>query len=239
MSEISSVIGSDIGSVAQKEMTYAEIIALLRTEVDYIDDKLIERQFNTEVVQFLLEQKESVLNRIDAIQRGEVSNVGSAYDSNNYSPYKYTFAEVDSDEQIKKLQAEVQLLKNMFSEQKDENLEQYLSDRERGLLKKMNTMSNKITEQSGFVKDIMNKPVMEIVNRWSATHQDILRDTADLFTKSNVIENIQKNDKWWIPIGRFLKEFIKILSNDERMFYVGLTIVFIGLIFVFINVTND
>ena len=65
MSEIGSVIGSEMGSVAQKEMTYAEIIALLRKEIDYIDDKLIERQFNTEVVQFLLEQKESVLCGID------------------------------------------------------------------------------------------------------------------------------------------------------------------------------
>ena len=236
MSEIGSVIGSVIGN---DETTYAEIIALLRKEIDYIDEKLIERQFNTDVVQFLLEQKESVLNRIDAIQRGDVSNVGSAYDSDNYSPYKYTLAEVDSNEQIKKLQAEVQLLKDMLGEEKDENLEQYLSDRERGLLKKMNTMSNKITEQSAFVKDIMNKPVMEIVNNWSATHQDILRDTADLFTKSNVMENIQKEDKWWVPIGQFLKEFIKIITDGERMFYVGLTIVFIGLIFVFVNVTGD
>ena len=232
MSEIGSVIGND-------ETTYAEIIELLRKEIDYIDEKLIERQFNTEVVQFLLEQKENVLNRIDAIQRGEVSNIGSAYDSDNYSPYTYSFAEVDSDEQIKKLQAEVELLKDMLSDEKDENLEQYLSDRERGLLKKMNTMSNKITEQSTFVKDIMNKPVMEIVNNWSATHQDILRDTADLFTKSNVIENVQKEDKWWIPIGQFFKEFVKIITSGERMFYVGLTIVFIGLIFVFVNVTGD
>jgi superfamily II RNA helicase len=232
MSEIGSVIGND-------ETTYAEIIELLRKEIDYIDEKLIERQFNTEVVQFLLEQKESVLNRIDAIQRGEVSNIGSAYDSDNYSPYTYSFAEVDSDEQIKKLQAEVELLKDMLSDEKDENLEQYLSDRERGLLKKMNNMSNKITEQSTFVKDIMNKPVMEIVNNWSATHQDILRDTADLFTKSNVIENVQKEDKWWIPIGQFFKEFVKIITSGERMFYVGLTIVFIGLIFVFVNVTGD
>ena len=186
-----------------------------------------------------VKQKENVLNRKDAIQRGETSNIGSAYDSNNYSPYTYSLTEVDSDEQIKKLQAEVELLKEMLSDEKNENLEQYLSDRERGLLKKMNKMSNKITEQSAFVKDIMNKPVMEIVNNWSATHQDILRDTADLFTKSNVIENIQKEDKWWIPIGQFLKEFIKIITNGERMFYVGLTIVFIGLIFVFVNVTGD
>ena len=147
-------------------------------------------------------------------------------------------SDVDVREQMMKLQAEVQLLKDMLSEQTDENLEEYLSDRERNLLKKMNTMSNKITEQSAFVKDIMNKPVMEIVNNWSATHQDILKDTADLFTKSNVIENIQKNDKWWVPIGEFLREFIKILTDGERMFYVGLTIIFVGLIFVFVNITN-
>jgi hypothetical protein len=162
-----------------------------------------------------------------------MSEIGSEY--NTYSNNQLTTHE----EQIKKLQAEVQLLKDMLSEQTDEDLEQYLSDREKGLLTKMNTMSNKITEQSAFVKDIMNKPVMEIVHKWSSAHQNILRDTADLFTKSNVMENIQKEDKWWIPIGSFLREFIKIITGGERMFYVGLTIVFIGLIFVFINVTND
>jgi hypothetical protein len=165
----------------------------------------------------------------------EIGSIGSVYNNNDY-----TYGQMAThEEQIKILQAEVQLLKDMLSEQNDEDLEQYLSDRERGLLKKMNTMSNKITEQSTFVKDIMNKPVMEIVNNWSATHQDILRDTADLFAKSNVMVNIQKNDKWWIPIGQFFKEFIKIITDGERMFYVGLTIVFIGLIFVFVNVTND
>ena len=94
-------------------------------------------------------------------------------------------------------------------------------------------------QTKNYTQDIMNKPVMEIVNNWSATHQDILKDTADLFTKSNVIENIQKNDKWWVPIGEFLREFIKILTDGERMFYVGLTIIFVGLIFVFVNITNE
>ena len=176
------------------------------------------------------------------------SVIGSVYndnnndnnDNNDNNNNDYTYGQMATHEdKIKNLQAEVQLLKDMLSEQNDEDLEQYLSDRERGLLKKMNSMSNKITEQSAFVKDIMNKPVMEIVNNWSATHQDILRDIVDLFTKSNVMENIQNEDKFMAPIGQFLKELIKIITGGERMFYVGLTIVFIGLIFVFINVTGD
>ena len=148
----------------------------------------------------------------------------------------------NTEEHIRKLQAEVQLLKSMISEEKasgsDEDLEMYLSDKERTLLKKMDTMSNKITAQSEFVKDIMNKPVMEIVHNWSAAHQDILRDTADLFTKSNVVENMKTNNKWWQPLGSFLKRFMNIITNEERMFYVGLTVLFIGLIFVFINITS-
>ena len=147
----------------------------------------------------------------------------------------------NTDEQIRKLQAEVQLLKSMIAESKNEDnedLEMYLGDKERAVLKKMNTMSNKITAQSEFVKDIMNKPVMEIVHNWSAAHQDILHDTADLFTRSNVIEKMQNNNKWWQPLGSFLKQFINIITNEERMFYVGLTVLFIGLIFVFINITS-
>jgi hypothetical protein len=147
----------------------------------------------------------------------------------------------DTEEQVKKLQAEVQLLKSMIAEERDtsgEDLEMYLSDKERVIMKKMNTMSNKITEQSVFVKDILNKPVMEIVHNWSATHQDILHDTADLFTQTNVIENMKNNNKWWQPLGTFLKQFIHILTSGERMFYVGLTVLFVGLIFVFINITS-
>ena len=165
----------------------------------------------------------------------EIGSIGSVYNSTN--EYSYNTL-VSQEEKIDKLQAEVQLLKEMLSNQNDGDLEQYLSEREKNLLTKMNTMSNKITEQSAFVKDILNKPVMEIINNWSATHQDILKDAADLFTKSNVMDNIQKNDKWWVPISDFLREFIKILTDGERMFYVGLTIVFIGIIFVFVNVTE-
>ena len=165
----------------------------------------------------------------------DIGSIGSVYNSTN--EYSYNTL-VSQEEKIDKLQAEVQLLKEMLSNQNDGDLEQYLSEREKNLLTKMNTMSNKITEQSVFVKDILNKPVMEIINNWSATHQDILKDAADLFTKSNVMDNIQKNDKWWVPISDFLREFIKILTDGERMFYVGLTIVFIGIIFVFVNVTE-
>ena len=147
----------------------------------------------------------------------------------------------DTEEQVKKLQAEIQLLKSMISEERDtndEDLELYLSDKERATMKKLNTISNKITEQSAFVKDILNKPVMEIIHNWSAAHQDILHDTTDLFTQTNVIEKIKNNNKWWQPLGTFLKQFINILTSGERMFYVGLTVLFIGLIFVFINITN-
>ena len=145
-----------------------------------------------------------------------------------------------TEEQIEKLQAEVQILKKLVAETQelDEEAEEYLSDREKKLLTQMNSMSNKITEQSAFVKDIMNKPVMEIVHNWSATHQDILHDTADLVTKSNLIEEIKTNDKWWVPIGDFLKQFINIITSGERMFYVGMTVLFIGLIFVFVNITE-
>lgn len=147
----------------------------------------------------------------------------------------------NTNEQIEKLKAEVQLLKSIIAEEKDtsgENLEQYLSEQEREKLKNMNILSNKITENSSFVKDIMNKPVMEIVHNWSAAHQDILHDAADLFTQSNIIENMKNENKWWKPLGSFLKKFIHILTNEERMFYVGLTVLFIGLIFVFINISN-
>ena len=58
----------------------------------------------------------------------------------------------------------------------DAELEEYLSARELKLLKKLNTASNTITEQSAFVKDILNKPIIDIIHNWSETHQDILKD---------------------------------------------------------------
>ena len=173
---------------------------------------------------------------------GSVSGNGSGSnnDIGSINGIKNNESTTSTEEQIEKLQAEVQILKKIVAETQelDEEAEEYLSDREKKLLTQMNSMSNKITEQSAFVKDIMNKPVMEIVHNWSATHQDILHDTADLVTKSNLIENIKNNDKWWVPIGDFFKQFINIITSGERMFYVGMTVLFIGLIFVFVNITE-
>lgn len=177
-------------------------------------------------------------NTNDSSVNGSIN--GSIKNNNNKNLIDTNSLTTNTEEQIKKLQAEVLLLKNIIAEgdTSGEDLEMYLSDKERTLLKKMNTMSNKITQQSAFVKDILNKPVMEIIHNWSAAHQDILHDTSDLFTQTNIVENMKNNNKWWQPLGIFLKKFIYILTHEERMFYVGLTVLFIGLIFVFINITN-
>ena len=244
MSDYGSVTNNNSGSVSSgsgsgRIYTTETQLLKLQDEVDVVDNLLDENKSNTEIEKFLLKRKEFILNKIDSLQRRNVGSANGSDDNNEYSSYDYNSLTTSTDEQIKKLQAEVALLKSLIAGQDgDEDLEEYLSDRERSLLKKMDTMSNKITQQSEFVKDIMNKPVMDIIHSWSAAHQDILRDTADLVTKSNPMENIKNTNKWWLPIGDFLREFINILTGEERMFYVGLTIIFIGLIFVFINVTN-
>jgi hypothetical protein len=158
-----------------------------------------------------------------------MSVTGSVAEAQEISEFK---------ESIEKMKAENALLREMISQSSEEDVTKYLSDKEKETLKTMNTLSNKLTEQSVFVKDILNQPVMEVIHNWSAIHQDILRDTTDLLNNSNIMDDIQTSEHWWTPIFNFLKEFVNIVTAEERMFYVGLTIVFIGLIFVFINITN-
>jgi hypothetical protein len=158
-----------------------------------------------------------------------MSVTGSVAEAQEISEFK---------ELIEKMKAENALLREMISQSSEEDVTKYLSDKEKETLKTMNTLSNKLTEQSVFVKDILNQPVMEVIHNWSAIHQDILRDTTDLLNNSNIMDDIQTSEHWWTPIFNFLKEFVNIVTEEERMFYVGLTIVFIGLIFVFINITN-
>jgi len=161
-----------------------------------------------------------------------MSQIGSG------SNFNYLNYDNESKEKIQEMIRQNNLLKSMLAENTDIDLKNYLSNNEKETLNKLNDVSNKLTEQSGFIKDIMNQPLQQIIHNWSSVHQDILNDTVDLFKKSNIIEEIKNNKQWWNPIIGFFKRFINIISMDKRMFYVGITIIFVGLIFVFINVTS-
>ena len=168
------------------------------------------------------------------------SYIGSNSNSSNSSGKnkdKYS-SKTDYDTQINKMKAENDLLRSLLANNKDANLENYLSDKEKTTLNNLNTLSNKLTEQSAFVKDVLNQPVRNIIHNWSATHQDILYDTIDLFSNSNIVDNVKNTNKWWGPIGKILKDLLYIFTGGERMFYMGMTVLFIGLIFVFVNITH-
>lgn len=139
---------------------------------------------------------------------------------------------------IENLENQIKLLKNMLLNVQNPELLEYLSDNEKITLNYLNNMSNTLSDQDKFIKDIMNKPLKEIIENWSLTHQDILKDFMDTFQNRDIFKDISSTTEWWNPIFKVLKDIHSILFKDDRMIYVGVTIVFIAFILVFINITS-
>ena len=147
------------------------------------------------------------------------------------------FQKQDYIKKINELKIQTKMLKGMLEKQPDENLEQYLSDKEKETLQTLNKISNTLNTQDASLKDIMNQPIGQIIKNWSTVHQEILKDIVGYVQNSNIQSKVtQKN--WWTPITTFIYDIIRLCIINNRMFYLGLTVVFIGLIFVFVNISE-
>ena len=177
-------------------------------------------------------------NNVDMQSGFNDNSVGSL---NNNSTYKDTYYSDLSGEQkirIQNLEKQLSVLKSILSDVKDPKIMEYLSEQEKKTLESLNKVSNTLNNQTAFIKDILNKPIHEILQNWSLSQQHILHDLIKVFENKNIIEEIQNDSHWWNPIFKTCKQIYDIFSKDDRMIYMGMTIVFIALILVFVNITE-
>jgi len=116
--------------------------------------------------------------------------------------------------------------------EKTDNLDDYLTNKEKQKLKELNELSNSIDIND---KKILDLTLGELLINWSNNMQAIL---LDISKKIDINSIIKKSDNLYHFINIFITIIWDIISTDNRLIYFGMTIIFISFVIYFINISN-
>ena len=79
--------------------------------------------------------------------------------------------------------------------------------------------------------------INDLYNEWSKAHIDILKDLGKFSTKEykKYFTDIDQTENWWNGIVIISKKIINLLTKNNRIIYVGITIIFIAIFVFFIS----
>lgn len=119
-----------------------------------------------------------------------------------------------------------------IEQEKTDNLDDYLTDKEKQKLSELNKLSNSIDINE---KKIIDLTLKELLINWSNNMQAILLDVS---RKIDINSIIKKSDNLYHFITLFITIIWDIISTDNRLIYFGMTIIFISFVVYFINISN-
>lgn len=118
---------------------------------------------------------------------------------------------------------------------KSSNLEvdKYLTNDEKRLLSKLNKTANKLSKQKN-VK-LFDKSLNSMLNEWSKTMANIFHDFSNVIYINKYIKISNNLYEFLVNISR---DIWRIITQNDRLIYVGFTFIFISLVVYFINVAD-
>lgn len=119
-----------------------------------------------------------------------------------------------------------------IEKEKTDNLDDYLTDKEKQKLTQLNNLSNSLDMNE---KKILDLTLGELLINWSNNMQAIL---LDISKKMDINSIIKKSDNLYHFINIFITILWDIISTDNRLIYFGMTIIFISFVIYFINISN-
>jgi hypothetical protein len=119
-----------------------------------------------------------------------------------------------------------------IDEEKTDNLDDYLTDKEKLKIKELNNLSNSIDMSE---KKLLDLTFRELLVNWSNNMQTIL---LDISRKIDINLIIKKSDNLYHFLNLFISMIWEIIYVDNRLIYVGITILFISFVIYFINISS-
>ena len=142
-------------------------------------------------------------------------------------------------------------------ESENESIDQfYLSKKEKDIIQGLNTKANQSIEDSRFE----NQTIQNTFIKWSQVMSDTFKDIVDLMSNDNQenpwfvttkkqkkekfkINSVDKNNNvkekddnnWWKFYVDKINSFIKVITKEERLIYIGITLLIFSIIFNFIS----
>ena len=130
------------------------------------------------------------------------------------------------------MKSEVADVKDKYTlETASPTVDDYLTETEKLLVKNVSKKANSISTSM----DFMSLSLTQILSNWSNAMQNIL---LDISRSVYVNEYIRKSDNAYEFIIQLTTKLWQIISNDDRLIYVGMTFIFIAMVVYFINISN-
>ena len=119
-----------------------------------------------------------------------------------------------------------------IEQEKTDKLDDYLTDKEKQKIEELNKLSNSIDINE---KKLLDLSLKELLINWSNNMQSIL---LDISRKMDVNAIIKKSDNLYHFLNLFIGIIWEIISEQDRLIYFGITIIFISFGIYFINISN-
>jgi hypothetical protein len=113
------------------------------------------------------------------------------------------------------------------------SLDKHLTSEEKTLLNNLNETSNILKDKKE--TDFFDKSLNSMLNEWSKIMSDIFYDFSTLIY---INKYIKVSDNLYEFSTRIGKDIWFILTKENRLIYVGVTLIFISFILYFINVSS-
>ena len=116
---------------------------------------------------------------------------------------------------------------------KDNNFDSYLTEHEKKMLKKLNQTSNFLNNEKK--KDLFDISLNSILKEWSSIMADIFHE---LSTMIYVNKYIKVSDNIYEFATYISRDIWKIFTKENRLIYVGATLIFISFVIYFIHISD-
>lgn len=111
----------------------------------------------------------------------------------------------------------------------------YLTETEKLLIKNASKKANNISASASTSSDFMSLSLTQILSNWSNSMQNIM---LDISRNVSVNQYIRESDNAYEFIVQFITKLWQIMSVDDRLIYLGMTLIFIAVVIYFVNITN-
>ena len=111
--------------------------------------------------------------------------------------------------------------------------EDYLTEREQKIIEKTNELAYKANNPR--VIDFFHLSLSDLLKNWSNNMQAIMIDLTETLY---VNEYIQKTDNIYQFIVVFATKLWYIFTKEFRIIYFGITLIFIGILIYFVNISG-
>lgn len=113
------------------------------------------------------------------------------------------------------------------------SVDKHLTNDEKNLLNNLNQTANTLKEKKK--NNLFDKSLNSMLNEWSKIMSDIFHDLSTLIYINKYIKISNNLFEFTSYIG---KDIWYILTKEERLIYVGFTLIFISFVVYFINVSS-